>query len=934
MRSHWCMCCSPGPEDLHTPPASSEDKSFHHLSKQEETKPLPLVKQERVERGDCNLDLKVEVNIRAECGLSAALESSEEAPPTVVTDTSVTHITASTILPSSSPADGTMDLACQPRAKRKAVKPLGSSLTGGGGGGGGGGGPVPDAARRELGVTDGALKPEIQTDDVTVEELHPSQLSTPLASDEPSPDRLNSLGLDLAWMQERVSHLGAAYAVAQLGLGNAEHPSASFSSQGGGDSLDGPPTMLFTGGAHEMAALAATFDMAAAAAAVAAPPPPPPPPPTAPSVTTTSQRRLYRSGAATVAAVDKTTEHIDSVLVIFKPEPLAAFVVSPREERRRFQRGKRPRSLLTAAAAAMSSRLAFQTQLASIMEVLANAAVAEICKLVDDDYAVVSLQMSQCQRENKALKRKLHLLELKMARGAAERRLRDSAANSSRPRVQIRESSSSTGGAFERQMNMSLWSSGGAAAGDAANQPIHSDDMQCKSPDVQLVEPEQLLVKEESVEANKVEEMEEDVSLIRDDGVLERIHRGASGQRASLEQDAQSQSQTQTSRTRPPARSSRGVEKEEEPDVVLVKVEEAEPVTGTDDLMGLSIQEGLVESSTDDYRGALAVDEATPAPINHLSELQESDGSFSESAPVMSEDSSSVVAVQLHVPDTNTPANPSAEQQQQQPAAQRSEYSLFELETFFTRWAPDVDSASASTGPSCSFSTDDSADCDPDEVTIVETELPGSSAGVAMGVSSAAVASTAHVQPTEPRAGASASVHVRMQVPSSQCPWSRTTAMMRRQQHSRLSAPSSSANSSGDKPSVSLPAGESPGIAAQHRVPFLAHHSESQAASIAFNDRRRKNYVCRACGKAFPGLSNLEAHERVHTGEKPFRCNTCGKHFSEAGNLKKHQRVHTGEKPFSCNQCGKRFAWICNLRTHQQSATGCGPQIGGGLGLS
>lgn len=85
----------------------------------------------------------------------------------------------------------------------------------------------------------------------------------------------------------------------------------------------------------------------------------------------------------------------------------------------------------------MSSRLAFQTQLASIMEVLANAAVAEICKLVDDDYAVVSLQMSQCQRENKALKRKLHLLELKMARGNAERRLRESAANGGRARVQI-----------------------------------------------------------------------------------------------------------------------------------------------------------------------------------------------------------------------------------------------------------------------------------------------------------------------------------------------------------------------------------------------------------------------------------------------------------------------------------------------------------------
>lgn len=31
---------------------------------------LTLVKQEKVEGDDCNLDLKVEVNIRAECGLS------------------------------------------------------------------------------------------------------------------------------------------------------------------------------------------------------------------------------------------------------------------------------------------------------------------------------------------------------------------------------------------------------------------------------------------------------------------------------------------------------------------------------------------------------------------------------------------------------------------------------------------------------------------------------------------------------------------------------------------------------------------------------------------------------------------------------------------------------------------------------------------------
>ncbi|KAM9363214.1 uncharacterized protein ABDE67_014264 [Symphorus nematophorus] len=873
----------------------------------------------------------------------------------------------------------------------------------------------------------------------------------------------------------------------------------------------------------------------------------------------------------------------------------------------------------------MSSRLAFQTQLASIMEVLANAAVAEICKLVDDDYAVVSLQMSQCQRENKALKRKLHLLELKMARGNAERRLRESAMNSNRPRIQIntgggsdrlRESSPSTDGVFERQMDVSLWS-GRAPAGDTTSELIHSDSIQSKSPDVELVEPEPMLVKEETMEANmpRVVETEEDVPLIGDDGVVEC---GAAGQRPSVEQqDTQSSSQSQTqaqiqsSRTRRTGSgSSRGVEKEEEePDVVLVKVEEVEPATGTQSQTGLSIQEGLVESSTDDYRAVLPFEESTQTS-SQLSDLQESGRGFSEvsygrsslwnngggsychddslpgpsshcaplsflpstligaepgssgrglaaensagrglavessrgfhtsvsleqqppvidlsedpspvqvlgqiqgprrflgpgqsqgqgshgsaglqhkiprkkvcicrfcskafispasleshlrthtgerpygcsicgkkfsqfwnmkihknihtgerpyqcslcpdrfsdpsnlkkhqkrhhpqtsgpsaaaqSNPVTSPEPGSIVTVQLRVPDTNTPASPGAHQQR---SSLSSEYSLFELETFFTRWAPDSDSASAPGGPSCSFPTDDSEECDQDGVIIVESEpqhvLPppqssASSAGRMGGgqsFSSTSDRSRAHIQPSVSQ-GTSVSIPLRMQAPSSQPPWSRTSAMIRsaqllqqqhrndsrisqqqqqQQQQQQLSLPSvqttaAVSNTDGtEKTSISgisstsrtlsstlapqsaLPtaalASIEAALAAQRQASLLARHNKSQAAGIVAGERRRKSYVCRACGKAFSGLSNLEAHERVHTGEKPFRCDTCGKRFSEAGNLKKHQRVHTGEKPFSCEQCGKRFAWICNLRTHQQSATGCGPQARGGSGL-
>ncbi|KAL6110004.1 uncharacterized protein ACO6RY_19177 [Pungitius sinensis] len=284
-------------------PAPPIDKPCHHISK-EEPKLLLLVKQEKVEGDNCNLDLKVEVNIRAECdlstacspvavGSSSAMEPTEDPPPCDVGPDSRLNNAPCTNQPSSSPTDSTMDPTRGPREKTGATMPPGNSLTAGSGGVAAHG-----VVRRDL--TEGAVKPEIQTDDPTQEAVHPNQLSAAVAPDEPSPDGLHSLGLDLAWMQERVGHLGAAYAAAQLGLGNANngHPSAPFPSQGG-DSVDGPATMLFTGSTHEMAAFAASFDMAAAAVVPPpAPVPPPPLPPAAPPATTPSPGRLYRSGAA------------------------------------------------------------------------------------------------------------------------------------------------------------------------------------------------------------------------------------------------------------------------------------------------------------------------------------------------------------------------------------------------------------------------------------------------------------------------------------------------------------------------------------------------------------------------------------------------------------------------------------------------------------
>ncbi|XP_045078715.1 zinc finger and BTB domain-containing protein 20-like isoform X2 [Coregonus clupeaformis] len=598
----------------------------------------------------------------------------------------------------------------------------------------------------------------------------------------------------------------------------------------------------------------------------------------------------------------------------------------------------------------------FQAQIASIMEVLANAAVAEICKVVDDDYAVVHLKMSQSHKENEFLRRKMKLMELQIARFRAEKTKSSEGSVHNRfhgirllNRHNNRETAT-TGPTWQSRARLSNRSFGNSSI-QRDRQPIDVDQ--------EDVSPSKHMDATSDEQSAETEDGEPDLLIIKEEGEADDQDSRSSHPARTVEGSRELTTQPAAATTEDPTVQPSGPRGNNYNNYINTAMEAKSTVEGERDLQPWKKEEDLREMPGTDSGQRIPGPDSQISPDTDQAELTEQ---LRTKHIIVNVNRSDTEPESLSQVLQLTGPGPVAKQQRSLNPARTTDLPVNSCK----RRGSDT----VTERPSCSSYAAETVSGSPSPLTkmnpipplpqMVRGEHENSHGG------SEVKSEVIVIDPLPVDEGEGGD-----DTPSS---WGQGDIMEPRHHqggHSEADAMLLGGHSSNTyhhhpHPGVQAAArqnspenllytigmdgafdnrlGTFQNPATTATAPFAEGTGELQYPSwVDFpgsapdthlgdmtgthqdrgvGDEGARSYRCTFCGREYPHLCQLKMHQRVHTGEKPYECAQCGKQFSQLCGLKRHQRVHTGEKPFRCAQCGKQFSHSSNLKVHQSVHTG------------